>query len=192
MERREERQNWNRGPNFRDGVCSFVHDANDKELRDAIEASGENPDALAQRGRAIAERALKRYVAGLEAESLNSSEGLILREAMSALLQLLRRREGLSRDQLAERARVEITEIRMLESDTSFVPSPRTIYQLEQTFRLPQRTLLKLSGMTGHRSGEFAQEVMRFAANAKTMNSLTRAEKKVLSDFVEFLITTKG
>jgi transcriptional regulator with XRE-family HTH domain len=169
-----------------------VHDANDKELRDAIEASGENPDALAQRGRAIAERALKRYVAGLEAESLNSSEGLILREAMSALLQLLRRREGLSRDQLAERARVEITEIRMLESDTSFVPSPRTIYQLEQTFRLPQRTLLKLSGMTGHRSGEFAQEVMRFAANAKTMNSLTRAEKKVLSDFVEFLITTKG
>ena len=72
------------------------------------------------------------------------------------------------------------------------MPNPRTIYQLEQTFRLPQRTLVKLSGMTGTRSGEFTEQVMRFAANAQTMTSLNKAEKKILNEFMKFLISTKS
>ena len=192
MTQRRDRQNWNRGPNFSETFCSFVRTADEKELRDAIEAVGESPDSLAQQGKAIAEKAVKQYVADPEKESRKEREFTGLRQAMSALLQLLRRREGLSQDELAKRARVESEEIRRIESDLSYIPNPRTIYQLEQTFRLPQRALVKLSGMTGTRSGEFTQQVMRFAANAQTMASLTKAEKKILNEFMEFLISTKS
>ena len=192
MTQRRDRKNWNRGPNFSEAFCSFVHTASEKELRDAIETVGESPDSLAQKGRAIAEKSVRQYVAEPEEESRKKREFTALRQAMSALLQLLRRREGLSHDELAKRARVESEEIRRIESDLSYMPNPRTIYQLEQTFRLPQRTLVKLSGMTGTRSGEFTEQVMRFAANAQTMTSLNKAEKKILNEFMKFLISTKS
>ncbi len=185
-----DRRDCNRGSDLWGAFCEFAHAANGEELKEAIEAAGENPDSLARQGRAIAEKILRQYAADPEGKSRKEREIKALHEGLSALLQLLRRREGLSQEALANKARVEIEEIRLIESDQSYMPNPRTIYQLEQMFGLPPRTLLKLSGMTASRSGEFAEQVMRFAANAKMMNSLTKAEKKILNEFMKFLIST--
>src|SRR5207249_4272705 len=137
MVQREDRQNRNRAPDFSEAFCSFVHAADEKQLREAIEASGEDPDSLGQRARSIAEKSVHQFLTPSEDSSRKKQEHVALRQALSALLQLLRRREGLSQDDLATRARVEVDEIQRLESDFSYTPSPRTIYQLEQTFKLP-------------------------------------------------------
>src|SRR3990172_2530783 len=52
--------------------------------------------------------------------------------AFSSLVQLLRRAEGLSIEQLAERARVDAGELVSIESDVRHQPRPRTVHQLAQ------------------------------------------------------------
>ncbi len=165
----------------------FVINAQADELKQAIEAAGMEPDVLARQGRVIAERVVNRHRGEVEESARQLREAKALREGLSALLQLLRRREDMSQDELASAARVEPEEIRQIESDSSYTPNPRTIYQLEQVFRLPARTLVKLSGATKRTRPEFAAEVLRFAANARGMSTLTYEEKKLLNEFVMFL-----
>ena len=59
---------------------------------------------------------------------------------------MLRRREQLSADELAQEARVNASELRRIELDPTFDPNPRTIFQLEQYFKLSSRSLVVLSG----------------------------------------------
>lgn len=110
-----------------------------------------------------------------------------LHEALSALVQLLRKRDNLSEEELANRARIDVTEIRRIECDRSYIPAPRTIYQLEQTFKLPRRTLVKLSGLTKVHSKEFTEEAVRFAAHSKAIQKISRDERRLLNEFVKFL-----
>jgi len=83
----------------------FVINAQAGELKEAIEAAGMEPDVLARQGRAIAERVLNRHRGDAEESARQLQEAKALREGLSALLQLLRRREGMSQDELAATAR---------------------------------------------------------------------------------------
>lgn len=165
----------------------FVLEADAKDLEEAIVAMGEDSKQLAESSRAIAVEALKRNEMRVGVENQERVEAEALHEGLSALIQLLRRREGMSEEDLAKRARVDVEEIRRIEVDRSYTPSPRTIYQLEQVFRLPSRTLVLLSGAKKRTRPDFTNEVMRFAANAKTMGKLNSAEMKLLNEFVNFL-----
>jgi len=161
--------------------CDFVIEAQTDELDAAVRDAGLNPEVLVQEGRAVAERALAHF----DVEEARS--GQILREGLGVLLGLLRRREALTQDALAKAARVEVDEIRRIESDASFIPSPRTVYQLERVFKLPSRALIKLSGLSKRTRPAFTAGVLEFAANAKAMGTLTTDEKHLLNEFVKFL-----
>lgn len=151
-------------------------------LSAAIREAGVDPVELARTGRAAVDNALAR-VAG-EAESSQTGD---LHQALSALLQLLRRRDNLSYEELAQRARIDANEIQCIETDPTYTARPRTIYQLEHYFHLPKRSLAKLAGMTRNPSSGFREEVMRFAASSKAMHKLTRDEARILNSFVKFL-----
>jgi hypothetical protein len=58
---------------------------------------------------------------------------------------------------------------------------------LEQVFSLPAGVLAKLSGAIRLHSTGLEERVQEFAANAKTMGKLTRAERELLNAFVKFL-----
>ena len=164
-----------------------VLEADPKDLEEAIAGEGEDPQKLAKSGRTVASQALKRNQMRVEVEEQERVEVEALHEGLSALIQLLRRREGMSEEDLAKKARVDVEEIRRIEMDRSYTPSPRTIYQLGQVFRLPSRTLVLLSGAKKRTRPYFTNEVMRFAANAKTMGKLNSSEMKLLNEFVNFL-----
>ena len=153
-------------------------EASEDELREALADSGEDFDALAARGKAAAQRALSATtdVAGVED----------LHRGLGALLQMLRRREHLSIDELAQKARVDAAELRRIELDPAFDPNPRTIFQLERHFNLRERSLVVLSGAV-HVDAGVREEAVRFAANSEDISGLTKEERKLLNHFVKFL-----
>lgn len=167
----------------------MVLDADSSSLREVISELGIDPNDVAQKGRMAAVRALQLTASTAKNDSTtaNNTEWIPLHDALSALVQLLRKRDNLSEEELATRARIEVTEIRKIEYDRSYVPAPRTIYQLEQTFKLPRRTLVKLSGLTKTHSKEFTEEALRFAAHSKSIQKITRHERRLLNEFVKFL-----
>lgn len=166
-----------------------ILDADSDSLSETLSELNIDASELAATGKAAASKALE-----LVSESVDkvnqidtSSELDGLHEALGALLQLLRRRDNLSEDELANLAQVDPAEIRRIEFDRSYTPAPRTIYQLEHTFKLPRKTLVKLSGLTRSHSADFKGEVLRFAAHSKAIQKITREERKLLNEFVKFL-----
>ena len=153
-------------------------DATENELREVLADCGQDFDALAARGRAAAERALS--------ETPDHSEAQDLHRGLGALLQLLRRREHLSIDELAAKALVDVSELRKIELDASFESNPRTIFQLEKHFKLPERSLVILSGAV-QVDGDVREEAVRFAASSEDISGLTKEERKLLNHFVKFL-----
>lgn len=152
--------------------------ASEDELREALAEAGEDFESLAARGRAAAQRAIAET--DDEADIRDSHPGL------GAFIRLLRRRDRMSINDLAKQARVDATELRCIESDPTFDPHPRTIYQLAQFFKLPSRSLMVLSGSVRVES-DLQEEVMRFAASSESISELTREEQKLLNRFVKFL-----
>jgi len=115
----------------------------------------------------------------------------LLHKGLSSLLIMLRRRDNVDETELALKANVDEAEIRRIEFDSSYLPSPRTIYNLEKAFSLPPGVLAKLSGAIVHHSPAMEGRVMEFAANAKSIGKLSREEKQLLNAFVKFLTDQK-
>ena len=153
-------------------------DSSEDELREALVDTGEDFDALVARGRAAVQRAL--------ADTSDSTDVQDLHRGLGALLQMLRRREQVSVDELADKARVDASELRSIEFDPTFDPNPRTIFQLEQYFKLPTRSLVVLSGAV-RVENDVRKEAVRFAAHSGDISKLTKEERKLLNRFVEFL-----
>ena len=153
-------------------------EASELELREALHGTAEEFEALAARGRAAAQRAL--------AATEGTDDVQDLHRGLGALIQMLCRREHISLDQLAVRARVDADELRRIELDAAFEPNPRTIYQLEQYFRLAARSLVILSGAV-QVANDVRAEAVRFAASSQNIAELSREERKLLNRFVEFL-----
>ena len=160
------------------GLRSILIEASDDELREAFAGTGEDLDALAARGRAAADRAI--------AEATGAAGVADLHRGLGALIQMLRRDKRLSVEELAERARVDAAELQGIERDPTFDPSPRTIYQLEQHFKLRERSLVMLSGAV-HVGNDVREEAVRFAASSENIHGLTKKERTLLNQFVKFL-----
>ena len=190
MEKRDRRNGDPSG--LSDAFCEFVLEASNDELAEVLKEVGEDPNTLTERGRWIASAALQEFGRRQEARRRESELVKVLHEGLGTLVQLLRRQGGLTQGDLASAARIDVSEVRAIEADPSFEPNPRTVFQLEKYFQLPERTLVKLSGVTTSANTELAEEVMRFAADAKAMTVLSKPEKKLVNEFVKFLSTWSG
>lgn len=189
---KEQKGKWDQTQRLAETFCEVMLDMDAKALAETLTECGVSPKVLAEKSRSVAERALERFARDEAQRVQDAGRVKTLHEGLSALLVLLRRKAGLSQEEVAVRARVDVGEIRAIETDPTVEPSPRTIFQLEQLFQLPERTLVKLSGIATIPNEEFAEEVTRFAADARAMNTLSKEETKLVNAFIKFLSAWNG
>lgn len=169
---------------------SFCLESSEREFDEALISVGKHPTELLNRANAAIESALAK-ASNSQTEKINSikttQEQKVLHKGLQTLVHLLRRNSGLSEAELAEAARVDVDEIRNIEQNEGFTANPRTVYQLEEYFKLKPRTLVLVSGAVTKHSSDFTNEVLQFAAHSKEIGKLSKEEKKLLNEFVRFL-----
>ncbi len=109
------------------------------------------------------------------------------RIAFGKFVNLMRRRRGFSMEQLAEAAELEASELLVIEDDVHYVPEPRTVFKLAQTFDVSQRRLMQLAGLAAANDVGFREEAVRFAARSESVQKLTPEESSALEAFVAVL-----
>lgn len=109
------------------------------------------------------------------------------RIAFGRFVNLMRRRRGLSMEQLAERADLDASELLVIEDDVRYVPRPRTVYKLAQTFDVSQQRLMQLAGLAAANDAGLRREAVRFAARSESVERLTSEESAALEAFVTVL-----
>jgi HTH-type transcriptional regulator, competence development regulator len=107
-----------------------------------------------------------------------------LRFAFGRLIELERRKKGFSIKQLADRARLDEGELTCIEFDPRHEPDPSTVFQLASFFRIPEKPLMQLAGLTEARDRDFLSHAVRFAASSKPTAALTKEETDALESFV--------
>jgi len=110
-----------------------------------------------------------------------------MRHAFRLVVQMLRRRRGLTIDELAQRADIDRDEIVAMERNNACRPSPLTLHKLCSFFAIPERRMLVLAGAVKETPQAFSERASRFAAQSESFAGLTKEEKKVLDEFVQFL-----
>jgi hypothetical protein len=109
------------------------------------------------------------------------------RIAFGKFVNLMRRRLGHTIEQLAEAADLDSSELLVIEDDVHYVPEPRTVFRLAQTFEVSQRRLMQLAGLAAANDAGFRQEAVRFAARSEAVQKLTPEETSALEAFVAIL-----
>jgi transcriptional regulator with XRE-family HTH domain len=109
------------------------------------------------------------------------------RIAFGKFVNLMRRRRGFSMEKLAEVADLDASELLVIEDDVHYVPEPRTVFQLAQTFEVSQRRLMQLAGLAAANDAGLRQEAVRFAARSEAVQKLTPEENSALEAFVAVL-----
>ena len=111
--------------------------------------------------------------------------------AFGRLINLMRRRRGVSLEKLAVDADVTMTELVEIENDARHKPALRTTYQLATYFNMPQSGFLQVAGLTARKDARLSDEAVRFAARAETTAKLTPEENAALEAFVAVLSEQK-
>lgn len=109
------------------------------------------------------------------------------RIAFGRFINLMRRQGGYSIEALADAAKVDASELLVIEDDVHYVPGPRTVYQLAQMFKVPQPKLMQLAGLTAANDAGLREEAVRFAARSEAVHKLTPEESAALAAFVAVL-----
>ena len=139
----------------------------------------------------IGRKTVNSAIAQQRQNQAKTASTVLLHKRLNSLLIMLRRRDNLDETELALKANVDEAEIRQIEFDSAYLPSPRTIYNLEKAFSLPAGVLATLSGAILPHSPVMQSRVMEFAANAKAMGKLSKEERQLLNSFVQFLAEQK-
>ncbi len=103
------------------------------------------------------------------------------------LVRQLRRRDGLTRAQLADKIRIDAQEVETIEIEPEYVPKPRTVHQLADYLGVPAKAVEQLTTAAQAQNDNLAEAAHRFVASSDDLSKLSRAEKKRLDDFVKVL-----
>jgi transcriptional regulator with XRE-family HTH domain len=110
-----------------------------------------------------------------------------LRYVFHEILRGIRKRHGLTIDQLARKSGINRNELIALEQELGYRPKPLTLHRLSKFYHIPSERLLMLAGATKQIPGELQHEASRFAAKSESFARLTEEEKQVVDEFVKFL-----
>jgi len=115
-------------------------------------------------------------------------KGAIL-DAFRLFVELLRRKNKLTVNELARQADIDRGEIIAMERTRGYRPSPRTLHKLSRFYEIPERRFLALAGAVKEVPESFLEQASRFAAQSENFATLTSEEKRALDDFMRFLRT---
>ena len=103
------------------------------------------------------------------------------------LIELARRKQGLTLEKLAEQADIDLEAIVEIETQDRVVPEVRTVYQLAQALKLPPSRLMEIAGLATPKP-EVSRAALRFAARSEPTTKLSRDERVALEEFVKVLV----
>jgi len=106
--------------------------------------------------------------------------------AFGRFVRLMRRNKGLTLENLAEDADLEVSELIEIEDDLHHKPELRTVYQLANFFKIPRNNLLQVAGLVSI-NDNIANEAVRFAARSESVAALTQEERLALEEFINVL-----
>ncbi len=115
------------------------------------------------------------------------SEADTMRFVFRQVIRNLRRKKGLTVEQLASKIGVDSREIVALERSALATPKPLLLRRLSKFFDLPERHLAELAGAVKDVPATVREEATRFAAKSDSFKKLTDEEKTVLDEFVKVL-----
>lgn len=107
--------------------------------------------------------------------------------AFGRFVNLMRRRHGMSLEQLADGADVDMADLVEIESDPRHKPELRTTYQLANYFKVSRSGLMQVAGLASPKDMRLLNEGVRFAARAEPTAELTPEENAALEAFVAVL-----
>ena len=124
-----------------------------------------------------------------EADALRKTPNLPKQFSMAfgKFIRSIRLDRGLSCQKLANEAEIDEKELEKIENNNTYMPEPRTVYQLSRVLKLPQEKMLRLAGHLTVTDSEFSTQVERFAARAKNFDKLNKEEYEALKEFVKYL-----
>ena len=111
--------------------------------------------------------------------------------AFGRLVNLMRRRRGMSLEQLSDDADVDVADLVEIESDPHHRPELRTAYQLANYFKVSRSGLMQVAGLAAPKDARLFDEGVRFAARSEPTAELTPEEGAALEAFVAVLSEQK-
>jgi HTH-type transcriptional regulator, competence development regulator len=102
-------------------------------------------------------------------------------------INMCRRKRGLTLERLAEKARIDVSELLKIEMDIRYRPEPRTVYQLSRVLGVSTDRLMQLSGNTKVRDTMLEISAVKFAAHSESLEKLSPEEARAFEDFVKAL-----
>lgn len=109
--------------------------------------------------------------------------------SFGTFIALLRRRDGLSIEELAARAEVDASELRDIEADENSEPS--VVHQLACMFHLPPKKLMQRAALTEPRSSVVREDAVTYAAHSASVAALSSTERELLDALVRELSGTE-
>ncbi len=106
---------------------------------------------------------------------------------LGRLVELARRRKGMSVSDLSEASRLDSSEIRAIELGQVTDPEPRVLFKLARALDIPPGGLMELAGLMQSRDEVLSQAAVRFAAQSEPTAKLTSKEREALEEFVKVL-----
>ncbi len=107
--------------------------------------------------------------------------------ALGKLVEFARRKNGMSLEDLARRADIELADLVAIEQGGVVAIEPRTVCQLCIALELPQAGVMELAGLTQRRGSPLGAAAVRFTAHARGLEKLSSEERRALDDFVKDL-----
>ena len=111
--------------------------------------------------------------------------------AFGRFVNLMRRQRGMSLEQLADNADVDMGDLVEIERDPHHRPELRTAYQLANYFEVSQSGLMQVAGLAAPKDAKLFDEGVRFAARSESTAALTPEEGSALEAFVAVLSEQK-
>ena len=93
------------------------------------------------------------------------------------LIEYARRRQGLSVEELAEQADVDLAAVIEIERNDRVLPETRTVFQLAQVLALPASRLMEVAGLASPKP-EDSSRPLRFAARSEPTAQLSHDESR--------------
>lgn len=115
----------------------------------------------------------------------------VIRFAFREVMRALRKRKGLTVDELAAKLDADREEIAAIERHEGYQPSPLMLYKLSRFYGIPQHKLAEMAGVVSEVEPTLREQASRFAAQSDSFAKLTAEERRTLDEFVKFLKTER-
>ncbi|MGO9262145.1 MAG: helix-turn-helix domain-containing protein [Bryobacteraceae bacterium] len=126
-------------------------------------------------------------VDALEQTEETPSNVVPFKHAFVRFVQLARRKRKLTLDQFAEKVDVDLAELLRIEKDEHYTPAIRTVHQIAEFFKIPEKRLMALAGLLRVKDAQFQKAALKFAASSEPVEKLSQEEHAALEEYVKFL-----